>query len=68
MNEGLGKSGKKWLDTLTKLHFKLNNFCRLSVVDFFRAFDTSKQAVGAAVVHFANVFLADMFTGDPCTW
>ncbi|KAK7102874.1 hypothetical protein V1264_021033 [Littorina saxatilis] len=31
-------------------------------------FDTSKQALGAAVIHFANVFLADMFTGDPCTW
>ena len=33
-----------------------------------RFFDTSKQALGAAVVHFANVFLADMFHGDPCTW
>ncbi|XP_076447192.1 store-operated calcium entry regulator STIMATE-like [Babylonia areolata] len=31
-------------------------------------FDTSKQALGAAVIHFANVFLADMFHGDPCTW
>lgn len=31
-------------------------------------FDTSKQALGAAVIHFANVFLADMFQGDPCTW
>ncbi|KAK7499925.1 hypothetical protein BaRGS_00008773 [Batillaria attramentaria] len=31
-------------------------------------FDTSKQAFGAAVIHFANVFLADMFQGDPCTW
>lgn len=31
-------------------------------------FDTSKQAFGAAVIHFANVFLADAFQGDPCTW
>jgi len=31
-------------------------------------FDTSKQAIGAGVMHFANVFLAHMFTGDPCTW
>ncbi|XP_014777945.1 store-operated calcium entry regulator STIMATE isoform X1 [Octopus bimaculoides] len=31
-------------------------------------YDTSKQAIGAAVIHFANVFLADMFQGDPCTW
>lgn len=31
-------------------------------------YDTSKQAIGAAVIHFANVFLAGMFQGDPCTW
>ncbi|ESO91322.1 hypothetical protein LOTGIDRAFT_182597 [Lottia gigantea] len=34
-------------------------------------YDTSKQALGAAVIHFANVFLADKFQGDhndPCTW
>nr|XP_022301715.1 store-operated calcium entry regulator STIMATE-like [Crassostrea virginica] len=31
-------------------------------------FDASKQGFGAAVIHFANVFLADMFQGDPCTW
>ncbi|XP_064633872.1 store-operated calcium entry regulator STIMATE-like [Lineus longissimus] len=31
-------------------------------------YDTSKQALGAAVIHFANVFLADVFQGDPCTW
>ncbi|WAR25446.1 STIMA-like protein [Mya arenaria] len=31
-------------------------------------FDTSKQGFGAAVIHFANVFLADVFRGDPCTW
>lgn len=31
-------------------------------------FDTSKQGIGAAVIHFANVFLASMFQGDPCTW
>lgn len=31
-------------------------------------FDTSKQAVGAMLVHFANIFLAGLFRGDPCTW
>ncbi|XP_070558755.1 store-operated calcium entry regulator STIMATE-like [Ptychodera flava] len=31
-------------------------------------YDTSKQALGALVIHFANVFLADIFQGDPCTW
>ncbi|KAL3852189.1 hypothetical protein ACJMK2_015863 [Sinanodonta woodiana] len=31
-------------------------------------YDTSKQGFGAAVIHFANVFLADVFQGDPCTW
>ncbi|GFR84327.1 store-operated calcium entry regulator STIMATE [Elysia marginata] len=31
-------------------------------------FDTSKQGVGAAVLHFANLYLSDVFQGDPCTW
>jgi len=31
-------------------------------------YDTSKQAIGAVIVHFANVFLANHFQGDPCTW
>lgn len=31
-------------------------------------YDTSKQGFGALVIHFANVFLAGMFHGDPCTW
>ncbi|XP_065066790.1 store-operated calcium entry regulator STIMATE-like [Rhopilema esculentum] len=31
-------------------------------------FDTSKQAIGAVIIHFANVFLASAFKGDPCTW
>ncbi|KAH9503762.1 hypothetical protein Btru_066570 [Bulinus truncatus] len=31
-------------------------------------FDTSKQGVGAAVLHFANLFLSEVFQGDPCTW
>ena len=34
----------------------------------YRFFDTSKQAVGAMLVHFANIFLAGLFKGDPCTW
>ncbi|KAL5015399.1 hypothetical protein ScPMuIL_009669 [Solemya velum] len=35
---------------------------------FGKFYDTSKQALGAAVIHFANVFLAGIFQGDPCTW
>lgn len=31
-------------------------------------YDTSKQGVGALVIHFANIFLAEFFQGDPCTW
>eukprot|EP00794_Sanderia_malayensis_P006242 gene6242-6961_t len=31
-------------------------------------YDTSKQGVGAVIIHFANVFLASAFKGDPCTW
>lgn len=31
-------------------------------------FDTSKQALGALLIHFANVYLSDVFKGDPCTW
>ncbi|RUS84434.1 hypothetical protein EGW08_007818 [Elysia chlorotica] len=31
-------------------------------------FDTSKQGVGAAVLHFANLYLSEVFQGDPCTW
>ncbi|KAA0200098.1 hypothetical protein HAZT_HAZT011367 [Hyalella azteca] len=30
-------------------------------------YDTSKQGLGAALVHFSNVILAEEFTGDPCT-
>lgn len=31
-------------------------------------YDTSKQGMGALVIHLANVYLAGMFQGDPCTW
>lgn len=31
-------------------------------------YDTSKQGMGALVIHLANVFLAGQFQGDPCTW
>lgn len=31
-------------------------------------YDTSKQGLGAMVVHFCNVFLSEAFKGDPCTW
>lgn len=31
-------------------------------------FDTSKQGLGAMVIHLANIYLATVFNGDPCTW
>lgn len=31
-------------------------------------YDTSKQGIGALVIHMINVYLAPMFQGDPCTW
>ncbi|KAG7163453.1 Store-operated calcium entry regulator STIMATE-like [Homarus americanus] len=31
-------------------------------------YDTSKQGLGAMIVHFCNVFLSEAFRGDPCTW
>ncbi|XP_026462131.1 store-operated calcium entry regulator STIMATE-like [Ctenocephalides felis] len=31
-------------------------------------YDTSKQGMGALVIHLANVYLAGQFQGDPCTW
>ncbi|KAK8750504.1 hypothetical protein OTU49_014869 [Cherax quadricarinatus] len=31
-------------------------------------YDTSKQGLGAMIVHFCNVFLSEAFKGDPCTW
>lgn len=31
-------------------------------------YDTSKQGIGAMVIHMANVYLAPLFQGDPCTW
>ncbi|CAL4200486.1 unnamed protein product, partial [Meganyctiphanes norvegica] len=31
-------------------------------------YDTSKQGLGAMVMHFANVIMSEVFQGDPCTW
>lgn len=31
-------------------------------------FDTSKQLTGAAVIHILNVFVSELFRGDPCTF
>lgn len=31
-------------------------------------YDTSKQGIGAMVIHMTNVYLAPLFQGDPCTW
>lgn len=31
-------------------------------------YDTSKQGIGAIVIHLTNVYLAPLFQGDPCTW
>ncbi len=77
-NEDRGRSGNIWAFTAATQNHKLRIFwnCwereRSGVIGcyclWYRFFDTSKQAIGAAVIHFANVFLADMFQGDPCTW
>lgn len=34
---------------------------------FSRFFDTSKQAIGALFIHFANVFLSTLTKEDPCS-
>lgn len=31
-------------------------------------YDTSKQGIGAIIIHLTNVYLAPLFQGDPCTW
>ncbi|XP_037918923.1 store-operated calcium entry regulator STIMATE-like isoform X2 [Hermetia illucens] len=31
-------------------------------------YDTSKQGIGALVIHMTNVYVAPLFQGDPCTW
>uniref|UniRef100_U5ESR1 Putative conserved plasma membrane protein n=1 Tax=Corethrella appendiculata TaxID=1370023 RepID=U5ESR1_9DIPT len=30
--------------------------------------DTSKQGIGALLIHMTNVYLAPLYQGDPCTW
>lgn len=31
-------------------------------------YDTSKQGIGALVIHMTNVYISPLFQGDPCTW
>lgn len=31
-------------------------------------YDTSKQGIGAILIHFTNIILAPLLQGDPCTW
>lgn len=31
-------------------------------------YDTSKQGMGAMAIHLSNVWLAQQYKGDPCTW
>lgn len=31
-------------------------------------YDTSKQGLGALIIHAANVWLSPHLTGNPCTW
>lgn len=31
-------------------------------------YDTSKQGIGAIVIHMTNVYLSPLYHGDPCTW
>ena len=53
------------------LYISVKRFCepiderRTWLVWFY---DTSKQAIGALVIHLLNIFIADLFGGvDPCT-
>ncbi|KAK4318105.1 hypothetical protein Pmani_010873 [Petrolisthes manimaculis] len=59
------------LATLAFMLLILKRFCepkkhRRSWLVWF--YDTSKQGLGAMIVHFCNVFLSEAFKGDPCTW
>ena len=59
------------LISLFVVMFTVKRFCeparsRRSWLIWF--FDTSKQGLGAMVIHLANIYLATMFNGDPCTW
>ena len=70
-NIGLWSYFKKLVLTCAILFSPVKRFCeplkhRRSWLVWF--YDTSKQVLGAALVHFANVILAGEFTGDPCTW
>lgn len=71
LTDGFGWFIQVVLATLAFMCLILKRFCeparerRPWIVWFY---DTSKQGLGALVIHFANVFLAGMFQGDPCTW
>lgn len=47
------------------------SFCNILNLKHFcfspRFFDTSKQAIGALFIHFANVFLSTLTKEDPCS-
>lgn len=52
-------------------HLAVKRFCeparrRRSWLVWF--YDTSKQGLGSLVIHMANIYLATLFQGDPCTW
>lgn len=50
------------MSTYNVSNTKCKHFC------FFpRFFDTSKQAIGALFIHFANIFLSTLTKNDPCS-
>lgn len=54
------------ISTFTAKRFCEPRFERRPWIIWF--YDTSKQGMGALVIHLANVYLAGQFQGDPCTW
>lgn len=71
LTDGFGWFIQAVLASLAFTFLILKRFCEPSrerrpwIIWFY---DTSKQGLGAMVIHFANVFLAGTFQGDPCTW
>lgn len=61
---------ENWLDK-HKHELTWKRFCNILNINNFsffpRFFDTSKQAIGALFIHFANVFLSTLTKEDPCS-
>jgi len=71
LTDGFGWTIQAVLASLAFACLILKRFCepkrrRRSWLTWF--YDTSKQGVGSTIIHFANIYLATLFQGDPCTW